>query len=219
MGSCSPYLRIAFPNEADVFMEYLDMESLSEEELSQWRETLLRFVRTLTLQQGKRLVLKSPTHTGRIEVLSKMFPGARFIHLTRNPAALFPSTVRLWQSLDAIQGLQLAKGKHLREYVFESLRRMYHGFESQRSQIDPSHILDIRYEDLAADPLGQLEGVYDQLKIGDFETVRPQIEKYVERKRDYRPNRHGLDAETKAEIADKWGDYIRRYGYEQEFDM
>ena len=72
-----------------------------------WRRKMREFVQMLTLRKkGKRLVMKSPPHTGRIEELAQLFPGAKFIHIVRDPYVIFPSTRRLWVSLDSAQGLQ-----------------------------------------------------------------------------------------------------------------
>jgi hypothetical protein len=184
MGQPTPYRRMAFPNNAPVDMEYLNMEGIEPESLREWSEMLVRFVRTITYRQPRRIILKSPTHTGRVAQLSKIFPGARFVHITRNPYALFPSTRRLWQSLDATQGCQRNRDEGLDEYVFESLTRMYEGFEKQREVLDDRQIIDIRYEDLVADPLAVLERVYDELELGDFAEVREILADYVESLRD-----------------------------------
>ena len=77
-------------------------------------------------------MMKSPPHTGRIEELARLFPGAKFIHIVRDPYTIFPSTRRLWVSLDWAQGLQHPHHHDLDEYVFSAFERMYRGFNRQR---------------------------------------------------------------------------------------
>ncbi len=213
MGVRTPYRRMAFPNHPAVDLEYLNMEGIAPQQLQQWSEALLQFVRTLTLRHQRRVILKSPTHTGRVRLLSELFPGAQFIHITRHPYALFPSTRRLWQSLDAVQGCQIPQDRNLDEYVFEALLRMYEGLESQRRAIAESQIIDIRYEDLVADPMQVLQRIYRQLDLGDFERVRGVFQSYIVSQRDYQTNRHQLDAELRERIERRWADYFERYGY------
>ena len=86
--------------------------------------------------EQKQLVLKSPPHTGRIRLLAEMFPGAKFIHVVRDPRALFASTVRLWEALDFANGFQIPRERNLEELIFTSFERMYDGFESQRSHLE-----------------------------------------------------------------------------------
>jgi hypothetical protein len=148
MGCPTPYWRMAFPNEPPCYLELLDMEGVSEEVLQRWKRDMVWFVKALTYYKKKTLVLKSPPHTGRIAVLSELFPGAKFIHITRDPESLFVSSRRLWPSLEFAQGLQIPKNENLDEFILTAFERMYHGFEKQRSNIHPNCICDVRYEDL-----------------------------------------------------------------------
>jgi hypothetical protein len=214
MGCPTPYLRIMFPNEPPCYLELLDMEGVAPDVLTCWKQNVTWFVKALTLQTQKPLILKSPPHTGRIAVLSELFPGARFIHMTRDPYTLFASTRRLWPSLDNVQGLQLPRNKYLDEYVFTCFERMYRGFERQRPLIPANRICDVRYEDLVRDPVGQVQAIYDKLELGDFERIRVPLEAYLRDQRDYQTNRHEtLEPEIRAEIRRRWSDYAEKYGY------
>jgi hypothetical protein len=219
MGVRSPYRRMAFPNNPPPDLAYLNMEGIAEPELQRWCQAMQAFVRTLTFHTPKRVVLKSPTHTGRVALLARLFPGAQFIHMTRDPVALFPSTRRLWKSLDEVQGCQRARHEYLDEYVFECLLRMYDGFEKQRSVLGPTQIVDMRYEDLAADPVGVVESVYEQLQLGDYAALRTVLEPDVHGERDYQVNRHQVSDDQRAVILTRWRDYAQRYGYDLEQEI
>ncbi len=216
MGAPTSYYRMGFPNNEPQYHEFLEMADVNEQDLSQFREALMHFVKTLTYKKKKQLILKSPPHTGRIQLLSKMFPGARFVHIFRNPYSIFASTRRLWQTMDVVQGFQIPKHDDLDEYIFDCFERMYRGFHRQRQNINPAHICDVRYEDLVQDPIGEVQAVYEKLGLGDFDDVREKIEAHVADRRDYKPNKHELDAGIKSQIAERWSDYLERYGYEVE---
>jgi len=213
LGAPTPYFRMAFPNDPPPYTEFLDMEGTSPQDLSRFEQAMTHFVQLLTFNSHKRLLLKSPPHTGRIEVLSRLFPGARFVHITRNPYSLFPSTVRLWESLDEVQGLQMPRHTHIHEYVFECLTRMYRGFERQREKLAPEQLCDVRYQDLVANPVAEVERIYRELNLGDFEPVRDKVAAYVGEQKDYQTNKHELDEELKAQIRERWTGYFERYGY------
>jgi len=174
LAAPTPYERMAFPNDPPPFMEFLDMEGCNPVDLKKFETGLRDFVKVLTFATDKRVLLKSPPHTGRIAFLSRLFPGAKFIHIVRDPYALFPSTVRLWKSLDEVQFLQMPRGKGLEEYVYECLTRMYRGFEKQRPEIDPKNICDLRYEALVQNPVVEVRRVYQELGLDDFETIATQ---------------------------------------------
>lgn len=218
MGVPSVYERIAFPNHPPPHVNFLDMQDIPTEELERWSQALRHFVQMLTFDKQKQIVLKSPTHTGRIEVLSRLFPGAKFIHIARNPYSIFPSTRRLWQSLDEVQGLQLPKHKELDEFVFSALEVMYRGYEQQRTLLDTEHLFETRYEDLVRDPVAEIARIYEALDLGDFEPVRGKLEAFVQKQKNYATNKHELEPELKAEIRRRWAGYIERFGYADELE-
>ncbi len=216
LGVPSPYLMLAFPNNPPLDSEYLDFQGLSPEALDRWKRAFVWFLKCLTLRDPKRIVLKSPPHTCRIKVLLELFPDARFVHITRDPYVIFPSTVNLWKRLSLDQGLQVPIYEGLEEHVFRTFTRMYDAFERDRQLIGPSRFCEIRYEDLVKDPIGQIRTVYDRLELGEFDKALPALEEFVAGQSDYKVNRYEISAETRAEIGRRWRSYIERYGYSSE---
>lgn len=221
LGLPSPYRNLAFPRQPPVDLEYLDFENVSAEDVGQWVASLRRFLLNVSCVTGRPLVIKSPTHTGRIAVLAKAFPDARFIHVTRDPCALFPSTHRLWASLSDVQGLQkpesdIGEGdSRQKQYIVECFNRMYGAFLRDRSAIEPGRLVELRYEDLIADPVANLQRIYENLHLSEFDSVRPIIEQWAETEhRSYRVNRHQLSERDEAMIREAWHDYFETYGYQ-----
>lgn len=213
LGAPTPYFRMAFPNHGPAYQEFLDMQDVDKRDLRRFKRALQSFVKALTHRYRRQLVLKSPPHTGRIELLAELFPGAKFIHIVRDPYLLFASMRRTWQAMDGVQSFQKPKHDDLDEYVLSCLERMYGGFERQRARIDPATICDLRYEDLVRDPVGQLQVVYQALELGDFEDLRQDLEEYVAQQKDYQPGRHELTPELTAEVDRRWSGYRDKYGY------
>ncbi|HZZ27494.1 MAG TPA: sulfotransferase [Pirellulales bacterium] len=214
MGGPTPYYRCAFPNEPPPFNEFLDMEGCAGDDLERWRFDLRRFVQILTFKKQKQLMMKSPPHTGRIEELARLFPGAKFIHIVRDPYDVFPSTRRLWVALDWAQSFQHPNHKNLDEYILATFERMYRGFNKQRAAIPSNQICELKYEDLVRDPLGEIRKIYEQLNLGDFDKVAPLMQAHVGSQKDYKTNKHEFEPELRSEIRRRWGDYFERYGYE-----
>jgi hypothetical protein len=214
LGIPTPYWRIAFPRTQNHLLQYLNMQ-VGERELVAWKAGFEWFLKALTYHYGgKRLVLKSPTHTGRIGLLASLYPNAKFVHLTRDPLKLYSSTLRLWSSLQSVQALQESKPDDgLSKYVFDCLKIMYQQFESDRKQIDPANIVDVRYEQLAADPLNTVRSIYDALDLGDFAEVRPALEVCLRDHDQYEPNVHADDDALRRIVLEQWSDYAARYGY------
>lgn len=225
LGLPSPYRHIAFPRQEARDLDYLDFKDVPRPEIDRWLNGLRQFLLTVSSVTGRPLVIKSPTHTGRIAELAKAFPDARFIHVTRDPRSLFPSTCRLWHSLADIQGLQVPRpykpdedGGAItpeKEYVIECFSRMYGAYLRDRESIDPSRIVELRYEDLIADPVESLSSIYQRLRLSDFDSVRPTIQQWAASEhRAYKVNRHRLSSQEEELIRDRWKDYFEAYGYE-----
>ena len=213
MGLPSPYLTIVFPNHPPQNQEYLDMKGVGPESLKRWQEGLNWFLRCITLQTPKRIVLKSPAHTSRIKVLLDLFPDARFVHIVRDPYVIFPSTMNLWKRLYRDQGLQIPTYEGLEEHVFQSMLRMYEAFDEQRPLISAGRFSEVRYEDLVRDPLGQMQRIYDDLELDDFQSVRPALEAHLAGLKDYKTNRYEITPQMREEISRRWGTVIEKYGY------
>jgi hypothetical protein len=216
LGEPSPYLTIAFPNNPPQDQEAFDLTGLSPKALASWKRTFLQFLGRLTLHDPRRLVLKSPTHSCRIPVLAEMFPDARFVHIVRNPYAVFPSTVNLWKTLYTAHGFQTPTFAGLEEYVYSTFTHLYERIEEGKKVLPPGHFYEMRYEDLLADPLAEMRRMYEHLDLGDFEAARPAVENYLKEQAGYQTNRYKpLPPQMEAEVTRRWGDVIRRYGYER----
>ena len=201
LGLPCPYRRMAFPNEGFVDMNYLDFEGVSKVDQGNWLSTLRQFLQRVSFVTGRPLVIKSPTHTGRIAHLAKEFPDARFIHITRDPRALFPSTCRLWRGLCDAQSMQNPTHQDEHDYVIECFQRMYKSFERDRQSIEPHRLIDVRYEDLIQSPVNIMREIYEQLRLSDFETVEPTIQHWADTEhKSYQANKHQIKPEIEALI-------------------
>ena len=216
LGELSPYLSIAFPNDPkiyDLYTKYLNLEGLPPQNVQRWKNALMCFLKEITCLRPKRIVLKSPTHTGRIKVLLQMFPDARFVHIVRDPMVLYPSTLHTWTWFYRLYALQTPRYELLNERVFDNLTRMYRVFERDRHLIKPGRLVELHYEDLVQDPMGTLRSVYRELELGDFDRLVPSIERYLAGTREYRTNQYQLAPELAPEIGERWKPYLDKYGY------
>ena len=214
LGAPSPYLRLMFPNHPVPYTETLDSARFRPADLQAWRRQFEWFVKALTYKTYKQLLLKSPPHTGRIGILRQMYPDSKFIHIVRDPRKLYPSTMKLWNSLDENQALQSPTDQSmLQSFVLESLVSIYRAFDRDRASIPDSQIIDVRYEEFIAKPVQTLEKIYKYLDLGPYDSIRSNWENKSEQERGYQTNKLQIDPEQEAMILDRWSDYARKYGY------
>ncbi|MCW5698433.1 MAG: sulfotransferase [Rhodospirillales bacterium] len=216
LGLGTIYRSLAFPLQADDNLRYVDLAELSDDERREWEQGFSDFVKRLQFVHAKRLVLKSPLHTGRVSTLLKLYPDARFIHLTRNPFEVFSSTMLTWKAMASGQGLNNPLPEDdgwLRRHVFECFDRMYAAYERDRPLIPDGRLVEIRYEDLIGGTKAVLADVYDRLELGDFAEAEPAVDAYLADKKGYRRNVHELASEERVMIRKHWRWYFERYGY------
>ena len=216
MGVPSPYERVLFPRHPARFMDYLDMEGVRPAEVEQWKASWRWFLQCVADGSRQPLVLKSPTHTGRLHVLREMFPDAKFIHITRDPYRIFASTMRMWPIMEQAHGLQCTArqtSSRLREFVLTSHERMYASFHHHRPSVGKNQICDVRYEDLVAYPVAMMSLLYQHLDLGDFAAVRDRVRDYSSAKRAYQTNQYDTSGSWRSEVSRRWSEYFDRYGY------
>ncbi len=209
-----------FSRHAEKYDRYLSFEQATSRERTAFRQALIYFVNKVQRAADDRpLILKSPNHTARIELILEAFPNARFLHIHRNPYEVFQSFVHMAQNVIPVWALQKYDFSHLHEMVLSQYRQLYEAYFRQREAVPEGQHFEIAYEDLVADPLSQLEQIYSQLNLPDFEIARPKFESYLERTKNYQRNRHlEIPNELRRRIDQEWGFCFDAWNYAYEKD-
>jgi hypothetical protein len=213
MTGLSPMLSWVFPEHADHYDRFLTFRDASEGEIAAWKAALLKFVRKVTWKYRRPLVLKSPPHTARIGLLLDLFPDAKFVHIRRNPYAVIRSTVRMTEKLADYVGLQRpasdVEGRTIRQY-----REAYDAYFEQKALIPAGRLHELRFEDLEADPVGQLRTCYEALDLPDFAGVEADVRRYLSTLTGYRKNAHAeLDTSVRERVARECRRCFEAWGY------
>ncbi len=213
MTLLSPYLMVAHQDDPSVFRRYFDLTELTPRELQMWQDCFLRFLKKLTIRKNKSLVLKSPTHTFRIPILLKLFPAAKFVFIHRDPYAVFNSSVHLRRTLFSENGFAKPYYDSLEEDVLDVYSKCVATYERTKHLIPPGHLHEIRFEDLEADPLGQMQRVYERLGLTSWPLVEPQIRQQVPELTRYQKNRYELDEPLMRRVYKAWEPIFALHGY------
>jgi LPS sulfotransferase NodH len=143
-----------------------------------------------------------------------MYPDAKFVHIVRDPRKIFPSTMKLWKSLDSVQALQAGEYEaRLKPFVLNSLTTMYKSFERDRIGMSNDQLIDVHYEDLVKDPVNVVRQIYEQLGLPNFDSIEPLVQNKKQQDKEYKTNRFGVDTAEEAEIMTAWKGYATQYGY------
>jgi len=214
-GLCgiSPYMQALFPASENGVYAAVDPDKLPPGALAEWQAAFQLFLKKLSFSKGKRIVLKSPPHLGRVRPLLQMFPGAKFIHIVRNPYAVYLSSQKLWRSGLAYSHLQKADPRKLDELILSWYTDLYALFERDRGLIPEGSFTELRFEDLENSPRECLEKIYAQLGLGDFDRYWRRAAEYLKGLGGYKKNKHRLAEADRAKVSRRWAFAFARYGY------
>ena len=207
----------SFPRRARYFFaRYVLFEGIPQPELEAWADAYLYLLRKVTLASGgKRLVLKNCANTGRIRVLLRLFPEAKFIHICRNPYRVFLSTLHLHRTVLPRSQLQGIDPGEIEENVLLFYERLMKRYLEDRHLIPAGNLVEVRFEDLERAPLDQLRRIYEELGLPGFGAAEPAFRAHLRSVAGYRKNIYRLTPEDVAVVNERWGFALEGWGYER----
>jgi omega-hydroxy-beta-dihydromenaquinone-9 sulfotransferase len=214
MSSLSPYVAMAFPRRQKHYDRFLTLRDASPAEVQQWKNSLVAFLQKLTWKYQRPLILKSPTHTCRIRLLLELFPDARFVHIRRHPFDVFRSMKKMLAGALRFWQMQKADCVDWEQRTIDQYREMYEAYFEERSLIPEGRLHELSFEDLDADPMGQVRAIYQSLQLPDFEVFEPALQRYVDSLSDYQKNPAvALPLEIRCRLLDEWKLCFDAWGY------
>lgn len=198
------------------FKKYVLFEEASDGIIGKWKHTYSHLLEKVTHKHnGKRILLKSLVNTGRIKLLLDTFPGAKFIHIYRNPYKVYLSTWRLYEKILPIFSFQHVDREEMDKFIIDFYKALYTKYLEEKKLIPAGNLVEIKYEDFVKEPIKTLEEVYKKLELEGFEEAQPAFKKFVERYKDYKPYTYEIDESIKKKIYKEWEFAFKKFGYEK----
>ncbi len=206
-----------FPRNAEKYDRYLSFDQATPKDRAAFQQALKYFVAKVQQVFDRPVILKSPNHTARIELILEAFPEAKFLHIHRNPYEVYQSFVHMVQRVIPIWGLQKFDFSQVHQMVLSQYRSLYEAYLHQREKIPSGQHYELAYEELIANPVLQLEKTYKHLQLPDFEIARPRLEAYLETTKNYQRNKHvEIPSELREQINREWAFCFDAWGYSLE---
>jgi len=213
LGAPSPYEALLIPSLMQDARPLLDLRERPVQDQERWSSCLQYFLQLLTVQQNKTMILKSPSHGYKLSTLRSLFPQARYIVIERNPYDVFVSNLKLWPTLLESYSLERFSRDMIESFVLDAYLLHEQAIADGARDLDQRLLARVRYEDLVAEPVAEMERLYEELVLGDFEEARSGVERYVASVQGYKRNSYRLAPAQKARVDRAWGHLISAKGY------
>lgn len=213
LGARSPYEALLFPSILPEALKLGDPHDLSPQDEKKWEEIFLRFLAGVSSRgMGRPMILKSPTHGYRVATLRKLLPDARFVLIVRDPWTSFESVVRMWRTMFETYAIApIPPEDYIREAVLADRPRFESKLAAGTAGLSANRFAAITYESLVANPMAVIEKLYQQLELGDFDTVREVLGKETKRRGEYRAKGSLPSDKWKERITTEWTPIVAQH--------
>ncbi|KPK16581.1 MAG: hypothetical protein AMJ62_05130 [Myxococcales bacterium SG8_38] len=164
---------------------------------------------------GKRFVLKDPTHTYFVDTIVEVFPDARFIFIHRDPVDTLSSICSLHAYARSVFSTDVDAHAIGAELSDSYITRMLEPAIAAVDRLLPGRVVHVRSSDLSRDPVGTVAGAYRSLGLELGEEARVAMHQYIRAKRQNPSPGHlhsaqgfGLDPEA---LYERFASYCARF--------
>jgi hypothetical protein len=197
-------------------------------DLTPWLDRRLRrFFERRMAAQGRRVLLHHVTGWPRARLLQAAFPQARFIHVVRDGRAVANSWLQTswWTGYQGPERWYLGPlpAPYATEWeaadgsfvVLAGLgwKLLVDAFGEARAAIPASQWLEVRYEDVLADPRGQVTAMLEFLGLGWTPTFEAGFSRYTFATGRREAFRRDLDPGQLALLENSLAEHLQRHGY------
>jgi hypothetical protein len=176
-----------------------------------------RFLQHLQFRRnGRRWILKAPTHMFAMPSLLSVYPDALFIQTHRTPVDAMASVSSLVTILrrafsDAVDPITVCR--EAIDYWSESMNK----FLPERDRLADSRIVDVRHDEIRRDPIGAVRRIYDHFGWSLSPEAERRMRALVAAQADRQSANHryhlshfGSSAE---EVLNAFAPYCQRFGF------
>lgn len=207
----SPLKDIIYPKTNSYFLKRYDNFEPADRE--PWQKATKQFCRKLAFESKKRIVLKNPFHSLRIQTLLEIFPNARFIHIHRHPYRVVPSTIHMWNIVATQNMLKGIWAKPSIEDVAIVLDRMLTKIRTDLAVLPGEVYCEVDFEDLETDPINMLKKIYQAIGLTFTLQFEQKVRHFLTELSDYRKNSYSITDEEKEIIRSKLASHFYHYKY------
>ena len=205
-----PLEGLLFQKKDDFFLDTKD--NFMPPDREKFFETLDLLVRKLMVEkQACHVLFKNPFHSLRAGALRSHFPGARFVHIMRDPHKVVPSSIHMWN----IVGEQnILNGKWVKADIKSIADIYYHIVTSLKKEFansSPDEYVEIYFEELEKDPVNTVKNLYKSWRLDFTEEYEQKLRAFVDENKDYKKNTYNISQEDRRVIRERFSALMPQY--------
>jgi hypothetical protein len=211
----SPLIGWTFTRREAFYDRFLSFKDASDKEIDEWKDFFIWFMKKLSYRYpGKRIILKSPTHTARIKLLLEMFPGVKFVHIHRNPEDVFRSTLKLYKDAVPRSYLQKPVNEDFENSIINRYKILYDAFFEDKALLSENQLCEVSFEELEGNMEAQINRIYQELDLPGYETFKPELVAYLEKIKNYQKNTYEpIATQTREKLYQACPRCFQEWGY------
>jgi omega-hydroxy-beta-dihydromenaquinone-9 sulfotransferase len=198
-----------------LFDENVVFKHRSKKDIEKWQAAYRKLIaKAKANTSGQNIMLKNPANTARIDKILELYPKARFIHIYRNPVAVYLSSKKFFQLMIPTLQLQKTTPEQIEDMVFDLYARLMHAYFEQKSLIPSGRLVEISFELFEKAPLNYAEKIYQQLGIEGWQQALPYFEQYLEDLGGYKKSVYRISQKELDRIMTEWSFAFSELGYQ-----
>ena len=211
---CFYYFWMFPKNIRKYYDRFIRFQGNPELQIESWECDYKLLIKKALKSTGREQFLsKNPPNTGRIKVLLKMFPDAKFIHIHRNPVEVFLSTRHFYSKMLPYLQLQSITPEEIDSHIFDIYKKLMNDFLEQKTLIPAANFVEIAFDDLEKDTINNLKNIYEKLDLPGFEDALPAFTNYRQSMESYEKNKHTISHDLVNKIQRELGFAMKQFNY------
>ena len=206
-------------NSSINFEKGLFLDHCTEEEIEAWQTAFITYLKKVFAYEGNRqLIIRNPAYTTRIALIKSIFPGAKFIHIYRDPHRIFHSMRNYYRKLFPALAFQDYSHVDIDSFILKIYPRMMDQIISDQKSLPLNEFIEIRYEELEERPIEVLKLIYDQLEINHLTEDSKHFSNYLYSISNYKKNQYQDDPKEKELVFQHWQRFFEHWHYDANLD-
>lgn len=213
MTMTSPYVMALRPDHLPTYGRFFNPDHMTDEERHNYLEAMRVFFQKLAVRDPRPLCLKSPGNTFRMRMLHKLFPDARYVYIYRDPLAVIRSSLHLRRTMNDENSLADRDQPNMESEILDVYEDCLRCYERDKALIPADRLYEMRYETLDAEPLEELQRMYQALGLGGYEQLAEKLKPQLAEVQAFQKNRYEKDPHQARRVYERLRTAYERFDY------